>query len=254
MEETFRNNENSNETFGNDENLNQILNEFFNEYELDTAYFDTKTFSRKLISENNHNSALSSQLSTFVEGYDDEEDPLSFFFEIVINIFMNLLIDYLNLDHILIDYDNHETTNFNPIIEENTIEELSDLIQDKFNKISLTVSITPFENSDFTQNEFRDKYCKIIFRTNLDDQSSFERYSEDIAPDQFYHMLLNGRFERKNRIQDIYATWTINNKVYKISFERFTPVEVMRYDMPNMVDGMNNYNNYNNYNQDDYED
>jgi hypothetical protein len=191
---------------------------------LDQEYFTPELFALKLLMDTNNNyTSLDKQLQTFTD-YDENNDPTSFFFEIVLTIFMELFFGILKLNHFAENDSNNTEEEFDPIMESDTVEDLLPIISEKFNKIGLIVSIFPTEINDYTKKiidkEIKNRYCRIIYRNNESDENYFDQHEDEIDEDKMYHMILNGNFKKNNNLNDLYATWTIDDKYYKISFKK----------------------------------
>lgn len=211
--------------------------ELFKQLEnFDHDYFTPELFAWKLLMDDGTNKSLDAQLQTFTD-YDEGEDPTSFFFEILLTIFMELVFGILRLNHLakLEENENPDVQlneEFDPILESETIEDILPIISEKFKQIGIYVSVLPTELNDYTETiinkEKSDRYCRIIYRNDLNDVDYFVHNADDIDDQKMYHMILNNTFKKTNDLDKLYATWMINldttqtnpSKYYKILFKK----------------------------------
>ena len=170
--------------------------------------------------------SLSSQLQTFTDTYDTEDDPVTFFFEIAITIFLELVFGTLKLNHY--SDENNVDVPFKATFDNSTIEDMYPIIQQKFIELNLVLHVLSTDEESepehYKNNLKTKRYCRIIFKHNQTDHATFVMNADNIDEDKDYHMMLNGKCEKTNQLKDLFATWYIAGKTHKISFDKFVPV------------------------------
>jgi hypothetical protein len=90
------------------------------------------------------------------------------------------------------------------------------LIKEKFKKINIIINVREFDNNEFATEILNGRYCRIILKHDIKTQKFFEINNID----ENYHMILNNSFNKKKKLNDIYATIVINNIIYQIIFSK----------------------------------
>jgi hypothetical protein len=189
-----------------------------NEYQNDDVY-TPEIFAWKLLLDNTKSDVLSANLQTFTDTYDEADDPITFSFEVMITIFMELVFGILKLNH----YAEGNDEEFEPDFSKHNIDDILPLLKHKFNELCYILSVEVIDdtvdNKSYIDSIMGERYCKIILRHNESDQAYFAIHDDDIDSDKDYHMILNGRFKQTKNLNEVHATCALNNKVYKISFD-----------------------------------
>lgn len=127
----------------------------------------------------------------------DSEYNTSMIFEILLTIYMEglTLIDNINLQKITI----------NDLLKPNRW----------FNDLGFNINVLNFDRNDDNKHNYSDQYCKIVLKHS--DPFIFELKNIDSE----YTFLLNGIYKDNceiTKIEKLFALFTTNNTVYKISF------------------------------------
>lgn len=198
------------------EKLSNEIDEIIN----DNSVYTPETIAWKLIMEKVGDN-LESQLMTYSTESDEEGDPISFFYEILITIFMEMLFDLAIINNAFeCDVNNKEfdKDNINFDIEKFDLNLFISKITECFAQISIVVSVGVFdEQNEYSQKELSDKrYCRIILRPNKKEVNLFDMY--DVPDEKNYYFLGNPKYKKTDNLNNIFSTCTLNNKIYKISF------------------------------------
>ncbi len=159
---------------------------------------------------------------------DDNKNPsvndvLTFRYEILITIFMELLFDMAKLNFYADE--KNENKNFIPKYKNFNIDAYVSVIQEKFEILGFLlhvdvenqIGLTDFEKEDLVK-IINDRYCRVILRYN-DKDEYFE--NNDVSENLYYHMKLNGLNNKKyKKMSDIYSVIILNEKIYKIYFDK----------------------------------
>lgn len=148
---------------------------------------------------------------------DNEDCDVTFLYEILITIFMEMIFNLAktmegNFDDYVPDYDNFDFDLF------------CDTINDKFSMLKYLPSIKKNDLSDYSENKdelkkiYDDRYCRVVLRYN-DSDDHFE--NNNVDDEVYYHMKLNGLNNKEYKsISDVYSIVFLNEKIYRISFNK----------------------------------
>lgn len=186
--------------------------------------YTPEMFAWKLLLDDTNSAVLSANLQTFTDTYDEADDPTTFTFEVLITIFMELIFGILKLNH----YAEHNNENFEFDFTNSNLEDILPMLKHKFNELCYVLSVETIdetnENIAYVNSVIISRYCKIILRHSKLDEYYFSVHSDEIDDEKDYHMILNGRFKKTNKLNEVYSTCSINNKTYKISFDKVPTV------------------------------
>lgn len=174
-----------------------------------------QTLAWKLLTSDEIENLSSSIMSFNIDNHDDSQDPISFTFEIMITIFVEMLCSLA----LIVSEDNENVRKM--LI----FSDFFETIKEKLLKASVTIHIDVIEkewleNDDGYFKGLLDKrYCKVILRDNPEESHLFDKY--DVDEQSMYHMLLNPKYKKKKNLKDIVALLSIKNNVYQISFDFF---------------------------------
>jgi len=190
-----------------------------NEYQTDDVY-TPELFAWKLLLDDTKTDILSANLQTFTDTDDEADDPITFSFEVMITIFMELVFGILKLNH----YAENADQEFEPDFTKHNLEDILPLLKHKFNELCYILSVEVIDdtadNKSYIDSIVGERYCKIILRHNESDKGYFIINNDGlIDPEKDYHMILNGRFKPTKNLNEVYAICVVNNKVHKISFD-----------------------------------
>lgn len=181
--------------------------------------YTPELFALKMLVNDDKRDVLSAQLQTFTDTYDTEEDPSSFFFEIILTIFMELIFDTMMLNHYATSQDD-----FVPDFKKNKISDVLKILKHKFNELYLMLFVEMIDdvpdNKDYIEKIEADRYCKVLLRHNPKDHSYFMLYNDTIDEDKDYHMSINKKFKKTDKLNKIHATCFLHGIIYKIYFDK----------------------------------
>lgn len=195
--------------------------------EMDLSNFHTpQTLAWKLLMEDNISDLSSTILSFNMDGYDEENDPISFTFEILLTIFVEMISSLLTL----MSEDNEN------VRKQLVISDFFDTIKSKFTKASISIFIHEIEkewletDDGYFKNILDKRYCKVIMRDNPEESQLFNAYNVD--NDMLYHMLLNAKYKQQSNLKDVCANISSGKNIYQISFDFFNRQTL---DVPKMI-------------------
>jgi hypothetical protein len=155
--------------------------------------------------------------------YNNIDDPVTFTYEILITIFMELLFNIAKMDY-WSESDNNIQNHFIPDYKKFNMSSYISIINDKLKIIGYCMFIKEDDMSDFIYDKeslktiIDNRYCRIVLRYH-DNDDHFE--SNNISDDIYYHMKLNGLNENKYlKLNDVYSVIFLNEKIYRLSFEK----------------------------------
>jgi hypothetical protein len=172
--------------------------------------YDNQTIAMKILMDDIPKD-FNTKLQTLTDENDDEDDPISFFFELLINI-------YLEIIHILIELD---TPNMVPKITSEKFDNIIPLLKENMKKISILTNISVYHIGDGVVDDIlKGRYCKIILRHNPSDQKAFKLYASNIPSDKNFHFLANPNYQTQTELKKVYGVVVVDSKVYCVSFSQ----------------------------------
>lgn len=187
----------------------------------DENWYSPQTLAWKLIMDDfTEDDNLANMIMSYNPDHTSENDPASFLFEILLTIFMEMLFDFAIIMSAKECETNGREFEFKPNMKKFNIDDYTELIQNKFLKVSILLTIEKHDiesfEKDYLEKIINKRYCKVIVKPNRTESHLFKLYKVD--SDANYHMILNSSYEKTDVLKDIYAICKINNTLYQISF------------------------------------
>jgi len=165
---------------------------------------------------------LTAQLNTFTDTVDPQDNKETFNFEILLTIFVELILNIMQLDYY------SDESNVDPYIFDFSkidLDSVIDILVDKFKMCGINLQIKTIANTKPNQHEIKtinqERYCNIIIKSNPDDQAQWLFYSGNIPGDKPYHMILNkAELGSNKKLNQIYGVCSIHNMILQISFSK----------------------------------
>lgn len=153
------------------------------------------------------------QMIELLNPNENDDDPMSYTFEFMLNIFLEMIIDCAIISHLS---ENNESDKINPNL--NNLNSYLPTIETKLKNVNIGLYISEYDQNPDNMIDivYLNRYCRIILRNNKNDIHLFEKYN--VPEDQHYYMLLNKEYVKKSKLSDIYAITTISDISYRISF------------------------------------
>ena len=151
----------------------------------------------------------------FSQKYDD--DGASFNFEILISVYLESFMQIIDAKKT--DNDTDEYKLFEMLI-------LDDLMfpNEWFKSIGYVLTVKEYA---LASNIDRDAYCSIILSFNK--AHILEFIKRNIS--ERYHFILNKRYKKTDKLEEIYATVTKKNKIYKIYFSELNVIKTDKQEV-----------------------
>jgi hypothetical protein len=130
------------------------------------------------------------------------DDSYETLFELLITIYIEMIINYLNLN-------NSDLTKLNLLMISN--------INNKFLTLKYNVNMINI-NKDLFDEIKKNRYCNILLKYSQEIENRFFYINTDI--DKKYHFILNYSYKTNDNLKNIFATVLLNNVYYKISFTK----------------------------------
>jgi hypothetical protein len=191
----------------------------------DNNYYTPQTIAWKLYTD-----TLDQALSSVILGFSDktETDPQSYMFELLLSIFCELLLIIMFMDNVELkeelnidNFENQLNINFDDFYMELYLP----IIETKFKVLSHIINIETYDRNDENEKDYlklisKGRYCRLILKQNYEDQNYFKNNenSED------YSFITNENYQKKNKLNDIFAILLLNDKMYKIYFDNITKI------------------------------
>lgn len=152
-----------------------------------------------------------------------DENTKEILFEILITIYVEMIFDYSKLKY-LENQNNSDDDNFNNNFENFKIDlnkvninDLTNIFTEKFQKLKFILNVSELSREQYNESK-KKRYCTILLKDSPSDATYFEINKEHIDPEKRYHFVLNNLYTEKKELRDIFCSFSINNKYYKISF------------------------------------
>ena len=141
-------------------------------------------------------------------------DKITFEFEILLTVLLEMLYNCLiicNMTSITHDF----------------IEENINTIIEKFHSINIIPNFHTYERKEdeYLREIINERYCRVVLRQDKENEYIF--YKNNVPHDVNYHMIGNEKFVNKEHMNDIYAIIMIDDKVYKISFDKLIEEQIL---------------------------
>lgn len=190
--------------------INEALDSIIGDIDLQTP----ESLAWKLLTDETIDQA---SLLAFNEENSGDDDPASFLFEILINIYMEMIINGAKMNHIINKHEKgKELTIDDFALDLKNIEPdaLTEPYRNLLTKIGffLTVHTNPDDIDNY--------YCRILLRDSTKDAGYFFANANKIDKDKKFHFVLNASYHKQTNVKDIYAICNIGKNIYTISFEK----------------------------------
>jgi hypothetical protein len=153
-----------------------------------------------------------------------DENTKEILFEILITIYVEMIFGYSKLKYLenLNDSEDYDTNfdNFKIKLEHVNISDLTDIFIDKFNKLKFILHVNEITKEQFNESK-KYRYCTILLKDSPSDYMYFELNKEHLDPEKRYHFVLNNLYKDKEELRDIFCSFSINNRCYKINFNQY---------------------------------
>ena len=186
----------------------------------DTACYSPSEIVHHLLINEERIKEFSNKILAFDKDNKDNADVKTYNFEILINIAMELVFQYLHLaslaelvdeNGVMKDNKSVNQTDINQDLSKYSIDELKQLLKPRMKKISILTFIHEINYND------KEYYCRIIFR---DTCTNVEKKKYFVNNDIKFHFLINPFFDktRIKNLDDVYALFKLNDKTIKLKF------------------------------------
>lgn len=198
----------------------------------DDNFYDASTIAWKLFQDDS-NTPLSACILPF--GPEGETDMVTYNFELLLSIFMELLMHIMTIEiakevekEIEEAVENNENDinvdniDLDPYYDDFNMDNYLETIVTKFKRIGHIANVQTFEIvDDEYEKEYlglviKDRYCRIILKNNPTDT----HYFVSINSDEQFDFIPSADYQKKNKLKDVYAVLMLNNKLYKIYFDK----------------------------------
>lgn len=150
-----------------------------------------------------------------------DENSIEILFEILLTIYVEMIFNYYKLQYLesQADNDNFDETyeNFKPDLSKINISILTENFDEKIKKLKFVLSVNEISKERYEECKIN-RYCTIIFKDLLRDRAFFMMNSEYLDPEKRYHFIKNSKYNTTNILRDIFCSFELNDKYYKINF------------------------------------
>jgi hypothetical protein len=185
-------------------------------HNIDSENYDIESLSWKLLTDDNLEN-FKQEIIAIVDCSTEDNDPVTFVFETLINIYMEIAVGYSKLVYLMELDENDVISLENFKLDINKIDfNTLDGFKEKFYKIGYIPYIHEAGESDRQL-----CYCTILLRDDPKNKTFFELIHADIPIDKKFRFIMNGNFLKQHTLKNVYAYFQVNKKAYVISFEKY---------------------------------
>jgi hypothetical protein len=155
-----------------------------------------------------------------------DENTKEILFEILITIYVEMIFNYSKLKFLENKSDNSDKSdenfdnnfdNFKINLNTVNINDLTNIFTDKFHKLKFILNVTEITREQYNESK-KKRYCTVMLKDSPTDYLYFEMNKDHIDPEKRYHFVLNNLYKEQSELKDIFCSFNINNKYYKIYF------------------------------------
>lgn len=150
-----------------------------------------------------------------------DENSVEILFEILLTVYVEMIFNHYKMQYLEFnaEEDNFDDKfdNFKLDLSQINLEMLKDNFDEKIKKLKFILNINEISFDRFEECKMN-RYCTILFKDLLRDKAFFIMNAEYLDPEKRYHFIKNSKYENKTILRDIFCSFELNGKYYKINF------------------------------------
>ena len=150
-----------------------------------------------------------------------DENSVEILFEILLTVYVEMIFNHYKMQYLEFhaEEDNFDDKfdNFKLDLSQINLEMLTDNFDEKIKKLKFILNINEISFDRFEECKIN-RYCTILFKDLLRDKAFFIMNAEYLDPEKRYHFIKNSKYENKTILRDIFCSFELNGKYYKINF------------------------------------
>jgi hypothetical protein len=162
-----------------------------------------------------------------------DENSVEILFEILLTVYVEMIFNHYKMQYLEFHAEEDEFDdefddkfddefddkfdNFKLDLSQINLAMLTDNFDEKIKKLKFILNINeiPFEKYEECK---INRYCTVLFKDLLRDKAFFIMNSEYLDPEKRYHFVKNSKYEIKTILRDIFCSFELNGKYYKVNF------------------------------------
>jgi len=150
-----------------------------------------------------------------------DENSVEILFEILLTVYVEMIFNHYKMQYLEFnaEEDNFDDKfdNFKLDLSQINLEMLTDNFDEKIKKLKFILNINEISFDRFEECKMN-RYCTILFKDLLRDKAFFIMNAKYLDPEKRYHFIKNSKYENKTILRDIFCSFELNGKYYKINF------------------------------------
>jgi hypothetical protein len=150
-----------------------------------------------------------------------DENTKEILFEILLTIYVEMIFNHYKMQYLEShvdddDFDN-KFDNFKLDLTQINVDILTNNFDEKIKKIKFILNVTELSRDIF--NECKNKrYCTLLFRDLLRDKFFFMLNADYLESHKRYHFVKNSLYQTNKELRNIFCSFELYGKYYKIHF------------------------------------
>ena len=150
-----------------------------------------------------------------------DENSKEVLFEILLTIYVEMIFNYYKMNylgsHVEDDDFDNKFDDFKLDLKQLNLNMLINNFDEKMKKIKIILNVIEITKEQF-DNYKTFRYCTILFRDLIRDKNFFIMNDAYIDPEKRYHFVKNSLYKINKDLRDIFCSFEIYGKYYKINF------------------------------------
>ena len=189
---------------------------------IESSEFTPETLAWTLITDDSCEKIKNGQLILFsdINGLSLDEQCENKF-QILLTVYFEMLFGWYKLLHLMSDEMNETTTEFNPKLNDITLDDLTKEFTEKIKVLGYILYVKELIDDDHYNDEHQKSYCRVLLKDSLLDSNYFYLKRHQLDPDKRYTFVRNGKFQLKSSLKKYSAVVKLPQKSFKIYFDFF---------------------------------
>ena len=181
----------------------------------DDTIYNTEEIAWKLIADEDFKKK--GRIFNLTDGYQssDKSEIIAFTFEMLANIYLEMIFMYFQLEHEIYNEDNGLENEFKPDLTKITEKQLTEPFSEKMNQLDILLHVRTIDRDRYNYLSSTN-YCRIALKDSKTDRAFFERNNIE----KRFHFFLNPRYKPQTELRNVFMLLNIENQLYfKINFD-----------------------------------
>ena len=150
-----------------------------------------------------------------------DENTKEILFEILLTIYIEMIFNYYKIQYLELHVDdddfNNKFDNFKLDLSLINLNLLTDIFDNKIKKIKFILNVSELTKENYEEQK-KKRYCTLLFKDLQRDNFFFTMNATYLDPEKRYHFVKNSMYKSNKELRDIFCTFDLYDKYYKINF------------------------------------